>query len=415
LLLLSAYAGLLLVAFGIFRIPGVLNRGYQIAVDRSLFTTVNAVTLTGFEQNFAQTSSFHAIGFITIAVLMLAGGWITLSLSAMAVVRIARLGYDDEKVLVGSAAMTGLFTAVGGALLVGGDTGIVAALFAAASTFLGSGLLAGAAPGLLDPRLHAVMLPLAVLGSLGVPTLLELWDRLVHRRPISRYSRTVLVLVAAAYVVGLLLLLATFLGSDRDWRTLVADASATAINARQPGAGISPVDAWPRPTQWIVIGLMLVGGIPASGAGGITLVAIAVIAVGLRRSLRDEKPGRIFGVALAWMSFYLVMTGVIILVLLATQPQLPADRAIFLAVSATGCVGLSHDLVATTGPALYVMTVAMLLGRFVPIAALWWIALREAPVVQTPVVETPVLKTPVVEPERPTTPAPRNRDRRGRR
>ena len=60
--------------------------------------------------------------------------------------------------------------------------------------------------------------------------------------------------------------------------------------------------------------------------------------------------------------------------LLSTDPDAPADRLLFLCVSATSNVGLSHDPVAIVGPGLYVICAMMLLGRVLPLLVLWWMA-----------------------------------------
>jgi len=377
LLLLLAFAGLVMVGFGALRLPIVLTRGYQISVERSLFTAVNAATLTGFEQSFASTGDYHPVGIATISVLMLGGAWITLSLASMAVVRLMQMGVSDGMVMGATAAMIVVSTLFGGAMIALEGRDLVESLFAAASMFTGSGLLIGAPPRVESPWLHVSWLPLAVLGSLGIPTLMELWRRLTRRKPLSRYSRLAVVLVAGAYLVGLLLLLATSWTQRVEWREALANASACSITARMPGTPFSSPGEWSRPAQWVVIGLMLVGGMPASGAGGISLITLAAIWKGLQRSFRNEVAGRAFAVAVTWSALFLLLSGVAVLLLLALQPQMPADRAIFMAISAIGCVGLSHDPVSTTGVGLHVLSGAMLVGRLVPIAALWYIAIRE--------------------------------------
>lgn len=377
LLLLIAFAGLIMVGFGALRLPIVLTRGYQISVERSLFTVVNAATLTGFEQSFASTGNYHPVGIATISVLMLGGAWITLSLSAMAVVRLTRLGFSDGMVMGATAALIIAATLFGGAMIALEGRDIVESLFAAASMFTGCGLLLGAPPRVDSPWLHVSWLPLAVLGSLGIPTLMELWRRLTTGTSLSRYSRLAVALVAGAYLVGLLMLLATSWTRYDDWRETLANASACSITARMPGTPFTSPGEWSRPAQWVVIGLMLVGGLPASGAGGLSLITLAVIWKGLQRSFHNEVAGRAFAVAATWSALFLLMSGAAVLLLLAMQTQMPADRAIFLAISAIGCVGLSHDPVSTTGVGLHVLSVAMLVGRLVPIAGLWYIAIRE--------------------------------------
>lgn len=377
LLLLLAFAGLVMVGFGVLRLPIVLTRGYQISVERSLFTAVNAATLTGFEQSFASIGDYHPVGIATISILTLGGAWLTISLASLAVVRLTRLRFSDGIVMAATAAFIVAATLFGGAMIALEGRDLVESLFAAASMFTGSGLLLGNPPRVSNPWLHVSWLPLALLGSLGIPTLMELWRRLTRRAPLSRYSRLVLVLVAGGYLAGLLMLLATSTTHHAPWRETLANASACSVTARMPGTPFTSPAEWSRPTQWVVIGLMLVGGIPASGAGGLSLITLAVIWKGLQRSFRNEVAGRAFAVAVTWSAMFLLLSGVAVLLLLALQPQMPADRAIFLAISAIGCVGLSHDPVSTTGVGLHVLSGAMLVGRLVPIIALWYIAVRE--------------------------------------
>jgi Trk-type K+ transport system membrane component len=294
----------------------------------------------------------------------------------MAITRICQLGFSDQRLMVGSAVVIVGLSIVGGAAMGDFASGIVSPLFAAGSAVTGSGLVMDEHWTLMSYRLHAVLMPLAIVGGLGLPTLLELYDRVVRCRPITRYSKLVIVAVAASYAVGMLLLLATMGRESGTWDVRIAKASVLSITAHGPGLPIVEIADLARPAQWIMIGLMLTGGVPASGAAGIGLPTLAILVLGLRRALRDERPGRIFGIAAAWTITYLLLSGVVILLLLASQPQLPADRAILLAVSAAACVGLSHDAVSITGPGLYVLSIAMLVGRFAPIAALWWIAIR---------------------------------------
>jgi hypothetical protein len=56
------------------------------------------------------------------------------------------------------------------------------------------------------------------------------------------------------------------------------------------------------------------------------------------------------------------------------QPELPADRLLFIAISAASLVGFSQDPISMTGGGMIVVSVAMFLGRVAPIAILWWSA-----------------------------------------
>jgi Trk-type K+ transport system membrane component len=117
--------------------------------------------------------------------------------------------------------------------------------------------------------------------------------------------------------------------------------------------------------------LMLIGGTAGGLAGGIKLNTLVELFTGIGRSLRNELAGRLFALAAIWTLGYLLLTLVTLMLLTSFEPEAPADRLLFLAVSAVGNVGLSHDTLSSTGPSLYVLSSAMLLGRIAPLLLLW--------------------------------------------
>ena len=60
--------------------------------------------------------------------------------------------------------------------------------------------------------------------------------------------------------------------------------------------------------------------------------------------------------------------------LLGCEVELTSDRALFIAVSAVSNVGTSHEPLSMVGPGLYILSAAMVFGRFLPLAILWWTA-----------------------------------------
>lgn len=158
--------------------------------------------------------------------------------------------------------------------------------------------------------------------------------------------------------------------SNGDWLSAIAAASAQSINSRTAGLPFPVGDA--RPAHWVLIVLMAVGGISGAAAGGIKLTTLAKIWSGTRQALRGDAPGRVFAIALTWLGTYALLVFVTFLVLLATNPDQPGDRLFFIVVSAVGNVGLAHNPVAIVGPGMFVLSGAMLLGRVLPLAILWW-------------------------------------------
>jgi trk system potassium uptake protein len=212
---------------------------------------------------------------------------------------------------------------------------------------------------------------------------MELFDRITGARRLSSHSRIVLVLAAGFYLAGFVALgvldeaRATH-GSPggvpgAGWRESVGLSSATAVNARSAGMPFEFAAAFTRPAQWVLIALMIVGGAPGSAAGGLKTTTVWRIVAGVRDNLRGRHDAhRPFAIAACWAAIYFAIVLGGLLLLLHSEPDMPADRLLFLSVSAVSNVGLSHDPVSITGDGLFTLSAMMLLGRLVPLAVLWW-------------------------------------------
>jgi trk system potassium uptake protein TrkH len=146
------------------------------------------------------------------------------------------------------------------------------------------------------------------------------------------------------------------------------------INTRTTGLPLMSMASVGRVGQWLAIGLMIIGAAPGSAAGGLKVTSLYHLAQGTRRALARERVSRMVGITLVWIGAYLILLAVTILSLLATQPELPPDRLLFISASAVSLVGLSQDPISMTGTGLDVVSLAMLLGRVVPWIILWWTA-----------------------------------------
>src|SRR5439155_17355315 len=105
----------------------------------------------------------------------------------------------DTRVINGTLVAYVIFTIAGTVLLLERGQSVGASFFNAASAFGNSGLYVGSLPGAADWRMHVVLLPLAILGGVGVPVLIDLYDAALGRRAISMHTRVVLALTAVAY------------------------------------------------------------------------------------------------------------------------------------------------------------------------------------------------------------------------
>jgi trk system potassium uptake protein TrkH len=317
--LLLAYLTFTVLAFLALHIPGVGVAGQEIGFRRAVFAAVNATTLTGFQQDVGSSQ----IG-ADILRLVLTGGGTLFSLIAggIALVRIARLRYTDAQVAAAACSAT-LVAMLAGAAFLSPDRGFIPALLLAASAFGNSGLSSGRVPGVLEWETHVVLLPLAFAGALGLPVLMELFDRVTGGRRLSTHSRTVLVLAAGFYLFGFVLLAAlqavARLPNSGAGGTahVLAMASAFSVNSRTAGLPLELAGAFSRPAQWVLIALMIVGGSPAGTAGGIKTTTVYHLVRGFRENLRGRGfASRAFGIAGCWVAVYFAIVAVGFLLLL---------------------------------------------------------------------------------------------------
>jgi trk system potassium uptake protein len=406
--LCALYLVALLVGFLVLRGPGAVAGGVELGVSRAVFAVVNAGTLTGFATD-VPLGSYGRRGQAAVLGLMVAGMLLSMGVGGMAVVRVLRLRFSDVQVLGAIAVLIVLGGVVG--LGVSGKEAWEG-LFLGVSAVGNCGLVIGGSLSWDDWRMQGVLLPLAVAGGLGITVLMEIGGRARRKivpgasdsadgarvrgrdtpataenfdgreafgRGLSRHAGVILVMTAAVYLVGLLVLAGIDLAGGATVREGLGRASLGAINARTAGFGMD-VAAQVRPWQWVLMGLMVVGAGSASSAGGLKLTTLAVVWLGVRQSLAGQSAGRVFGIAGVWAGLYLGVVLVTVLVLLMLEPQVPGERVLFIAISGVSNAGLSHDSISLSGPGLWVLSGGMLLGRVLPVGVLWWMAMtvREA-------------------------------------
>ena len=368
----GAYAALILLGFICLRLPGATIRGNELSFERSIFTAINAATLTGFQQAVA-LDLYGRLGQATVMTLMIGGSVLSLLIGGLGLARLLKLPYDAKAIASGTFFTYVFALSCGTSLLLEPTRGLVASVSQAASAFGNSGLYLGTLPGATDWRTHAALMPLAFLGGLGIPIILELTDAIFRRQSLSKHARIVLLLSAVIYLVGLVALMPW--GGSSSFADMLASGSVFSIDSRTCGLPVAAVSALPRAGYWAMILLMMIGAAPAGTAGGMKITALYHGWRGTRRALRRETGLRITGIAATWIIVYVALVFATLLTLQASLPDVSTDRLAMLAASAVGNVGLSHEPVTTTGMGLATLSVAMLIGRAAPLLVLWWAAM----------------------------------------
>lgn len=351
--------------------------GNELSSDRSLFHAVNAATLSGFQMALG-VREMNLVGRSCIGLLMAGGILFSLVVGGLAMVRILRLPYSDRRVIAAS------IVALLGAAALGTIGGVVSgygfgeSLYLAISAFGNGGAVLERSPGAAEAITHLVLLPLAVLGGLGITVLLELVERLRGRTRLSRHAWVVLVGLAGVYVGGFVVLLVLRwpgeAASAERWREVLISCAAMSINSRTLGLPLEWATYLSRPVQWVLMVLMTIGAASAGTAGGLKVNTIAELFRGTTRILRGQPATRGFGIAIVWTGVYFGIVLIAMLLLLHHVSEIPADRALFLTISAVSNTGLSHDQLSIVGDGLYTLTATMFAGRVVPLLILWWMA-----------------------------------------
>jgi Trk-type K+ transport system membrane component len=370
--------GYLLLARGV-----ATTQGNELSRPQSLFTAVNAATLTGFQQA-RNPDLYTRAGQLLTFVLILAGTFFSFVCGGMAVIRIARLRYSPVQ-LINSALGSILLIGIGGGLAIkAGEIGsghsrtFFESVYLAISAFGNSGLTLGRLPGASSITALLVLLPLAVVGGLGLPVLMEMVDRLRGKAALSLHARTVLSWTAGSYLlITLVLCLLRWPGASAgvsDWRSLFVEASGQSINARSAGFAFAYASALPQAITFALVLVMVIGASPAGTAGGLKVTTLAVLTRGVRDCFAGLTASRALAAAMIWTLVYLAMLVASTLGLLMAEPEIKLERSLFMAASALGNVGLSHNSVDVSTAGLYILSATMLLGRVAPVMMLWTVA-----------------------------------------
>jgi hypothetical protein len=341
----------LVLGFLAVNVPGALAAQNEVAPERGIFTAVNASTLTGFTQGFARPGSFAWPVQVVMLAQILTGALLTLIGGGTLLARLLKLPHSTRDIAIASLAIIGLSTLLGAASVGAGES-----FLQAISRGLGS--LAGAGETVAGPLasddllLHAVFLPLGIVGSLGVIVILEGWHAVFSRQRISGHALRVLAMGAIAYLVGMLLLTPLLGGYSKSSILLSNNLVAAALGV---GNASTPLAQLPRGADWVLVAVALFG------VG--TLGTQGAFAFAWTKTL----PERFVPKLLLWIGCELGIMLVALVLLLQAEPALAPDRAVLLALNATLNVGLSHGAVSITGNGLLILSVLMVVGRLLPV------------------------------------------------
>ena len=444
-LLAGSFGFLALLGTGLLLLPrAVPEGGRPLYISDAMFTATSACCVTGLTvldtgSEFSRLGQWVILGLIQVGglgimisgtILVMLGGRLGLRHTALMGEAMAEqtLGHIRRTVRF-VVISTLLIELVGAALLRplwgGGSYATFAALFHSVAAFCNAGF-ALQKDNLISLRgswqVMLVIPLLIIFGGMGFPVMLEVvrsllpaaWRtgrQLLHTRRVgpahrwTLHSRIALVTTGALLVIGPIGILALNPASVRlsvgqayhdpagsaaqgltDWQRMslpqrIGNAWFQSVTARTAGFNTMDLnDFSPGGKLWMIM-LMVIGGSPASTAGGIKTVTFAVLITVtwsmLRRRGQVEAFGRTLtpGLVNRALTLTLLYGGLLAGATMALSvAQGPTSRFIdilFEVASACGTVGLSlGETGRLTEPGKFIIIIAMFAGRVGPLTLL---------------------------------------------
>jgi trk system potassium uptake protein len=398
LFLFTFFIILILAGTAALMLPLMWTGAESISFIDSLFTATSAVCVTGLIT--LDTAMFSQTGKIVIMLLIQFGGLGIISFSTIYLtipnkkkpfrsVNIIRgyyldsVGHDALKIIRNIIVFT-LFFEIAGAFILfysfKGEGNLLNALFHSVSAFCNAGfsLFTENLEGQKDniPVLFTIML-LIITGGIGFVVINDLLRFILKRKPLSAYSKLVLVttlILIAAGTAGYYFFERenTFLKLPEHLR--IFNAMFQSVTTRTAGFNtVSQIEMHPA-SSIITLPLMFIGGGSGSIAGGVKVSTVAIIFIALFRGRNRKNNIRIGNrnvkykviidaFILTGKAALLLFTSVVLLLMIEGS-NFPVVSIVFESFSAFGTVGLSHGITPYLSSAgKLIMIITMFAGR----------------------------------------------------
>ena len=418
----AAFAVIVLIGAGLLAMPFSAEQGVTTRPVDALFTAVSASAVTGLVVVDTQ-DHWSFIGELIILILIQIGGLgfmvgaslVLVSLGRGSSLRDALLLQDGsptlslrEAINLSKRILRFIFVCEGiGALLLTirfmrDQPPLVAVwygIFHSVSAFCNAGMdLQGGFTSMsryqTSPWINFTLIALIQAGGLSYMVLSDAYSKL-HWRRFTLDTKLVLLTNFILIAIGAILFLATEWNSalfrTPGWaKPMVAIFQSTSVRT----AGFTTVDFGNlhSPTEFVWIGIMIVGGASGSTAGGIKLATAAVIFIAVISTLRGQTQTQAFGRrvptalvfrAMAIISVYLAVHFVFTIMLAFTEDVLGPNDLTFLSLmletmSAVATAGSTTGITPNLSDAgKIVLCGAMFFGRLGPLTLVYALTRRQ--------------------------------------
>ncbi|WP_212391066.1 TrkH family potassium uptake protein [Sporosarcina beigongshangi] len=398
----------LAIAFSVLllNLPGVYKPGVKVSFIDSLFTAVSAVSVTGLTTiNIWDT--YTVFGLCMIIVVLQFGGIGIMSIGTFFWLIVKkRIGLRERQLImvdhnqyslagvvhlireivkiiflieiIGSLILTAYmlqFYDTFGEALLNGTFLAVSATTNAGFDITGASLV----PYFNDYFVQSVTMILIMLGAIGFPVLIEVKSYFSKKVPNFRFSlftkiTTVtfgLLLVWGTLMIFILESFHSFKGMT--WHEKFFTSLFHSVSSRSAGLTTHDITHFSEATDIFISSLMFIGASPSSVGGGIRTTTFAIAILFLVNFARGHEVINVFNREIklidVFRSYAVIIVAVVmvmtaLLILLITEPGVPAVALLFEITSAFGTCGMSLGItsdLSSTGK-LIIMAL-MFIGR----------------------------------------------------
>ncbi|WP_342509076.1 potassium transporter TrkG [Sporosarcina sp. FSL K6-2383] len=398
----------LAIAFSVLllNLPGVYKPGVKISFMDSLFTAVSAVSVTGLTTiNIWDT--YTIFGLCMIMVVLQFGGIGIMSIGTFFWLIVKkRIGLRERQLIMvdhNQYSLAGvvhlireivkiifLIEIIGSSILTAYmlqfyDTFSEALLngtFLAVSATTNAGFdITGASmvPYFNDYFVQSITMILIILGAIGFPVLIEVKSYFSKKEQHFRFSlftkiTTVtfgLLLVWGTVMIFILESFHSFKGMA--WHEKIFTALFHSVSSRSAGLTTHDITHFSEATDIFISSLMFIGASPSSVGGGIRTTTFAIAILFLINFARGHEVINVFNREIklidVFRSYAVIIVAVVmvmtaLLILLITEPGVPAVALLFEITSAFGTCGMSLGITSDLSSVGKVIIMAlMFIGR----------------------------------------------------
>jgi len=413
-ILFYLFTVLILIGTGLLCLPQANSAGVVTPFMDALFTATSAITVTGLTVEVTATY-WSGFGKIIILLLMFIGGLGIMTTGAFLLVLIGRRVSIFQRQLVKESISILPVNEVGGVVklvvrivlisvsvqVIGfivylaklltemdAKNAIPHAVFLSVSAFNNAGFTAFVNSDSVSSYQQdaTIIIATTILIFIGAVSVWVVADVLAFRNKVRLYSLNTKLVLAGTIVLTILGAL-VFFAFEYNNAATIQDLSLPnkimisifeSVSGRTAGFTTVAYDSTEQHTNFLITGLMFIGGASGSVAGGIKINTFAVIVVAIISTLQGRTRAAIFGREISSLIVKRAMvigalgTAIVFLfsfILTAVESQFDFIDLLFEIVSAFGTVGLSTGLTSELSRwGQLILIFAMFIGRVGPLA-----------------------------------------------